>query len=293
MDMVKLLKLTKITPTLWVGQVDITPQLAEKLIVYNTVNYRTPSTAVYEGYGSVMSAGGWHLNVADNLVFQKEGPNNYLKHNGQHRLYAIIQSQTTQSFLVVLIAASVNPHIIDIDSGRGRSFAQYIKYRGHHPGSGVFSTIATLLYRHEHLDANPKILSAKIQNVEGWAAFKKYYSGIQFAYELTQGSGTGINAAYRTAIAKAYYNFDEDRIRQFNDQYKGLYCDDPTTDQAARLLGQYYARNQDKYSGGGAKRVEAYYLRCEKAIYAFCTYKNLTKLGPAAYTGQLIPLPDL
>lgn len=94
---------------------DITPEIAEKMLGKNTNNYRRLNSSTVAKYAKDMFLGYWQVN-GETIVFSKDGT----LLNGQNRLAAIIKSNTTQKMLVVTgVSADI------YDSGKVRSWQEY------------------------------------------------------------------------------------------------------------------------------------------------------------------------
>ena len=95
--------------------VEITPEIAVDLLTKNTHNRSVSQAAVAE-YAKAMSEGRW-LESGDTIRIAENG----LVLDGQHRLYAIIESEKTQRMVLVeglpVVAQTV------MDTGRKRTFA--------------------------------------------------------------------------------------------------------------------------------------------------------------------------
>lgn len=105
---------------MYANVVSITPTVAEQMLQHNTNNYRKAQPTKVHLYARKMALGYWQEN-GEAIQFDKQG--NLL--NGQHRLMAIIESQTTQRMLVVYdVEADV------FDSGKNRTLYEYSKIEG-------------------------------------------------------------------------------------------------------------------------------------------------------------------
>lgn len=96
---------------------EVTPELAREWLDHNT-NNRTLRRDTVTRYANDMSAGNWSL-VGDSICFDESG--NLI--NGQHRLNAVIQSDTTQLFNIMTGLA----HNKNMDRGLGRTVADNVK----------------------------------------------------------------------------------------------------------------------------------------------------------------------
>jgi hypothetical protein len=105
-----------------VAVVKVGPKLAEEWFALNIDNRRFRS-ATGEGYAKEMLAGRWQLSP-DAIAFNRQGK----LINGQHRLWAIIESKTSQYFLVIRNCKDDTRDIID--NGLVRSGADALGWAG-------------------------------------------------------------------------------------------------------------------------------------------------------------------
>lgn len=109
-------------PGVHIYLVMMTPIVAREILQTNTKGQRTISAATVERYASDMTTDDWIFNGAPILI----SSNNELI-DGQHRLTAIVESNTPQMLLVVAgVDASA---MATIDAGRKRSYADILKMR--------------------------------------------------------------------------------------------------------------------------------------------------------------------
>lgn len=100
---------------MFVKIMDITPEIAVEMLKKNTNNYRRVTETRVNQYARKMELGFWQEN-GEPIQFSKDGE----LLNGQHRLAAIIKSNTTQRMVVVYdVDADV------FDSGKNRSLKEY------------------------------------------------------------------------------------------------------------------------------------------------------------------------
>ncbi len=101
----------------------ITPEIASHYIQKNRDN-RPLSPSIVNNYAATMERGSWMFN-GDSIRFDEDG---YLL-DGQHRLYAVMQSGTSmQCFIIRGIPREV---FTTIDIGRGRRLADFIALEGY------------------------------------------------------------------------------------------------------------------------------------------------------------------
>ena len=103
-----------------VKQIDST--IAKGLLLKNTNNRSFNRQTVYN-YSNMMKNGLWKAN-GESIIIDKNG----VVKDGQHRMMAIIQSETIHTMVLV---TDVNPDVMDtIDTGRNRNLRDILKLEG-------------------------------------------------------------------------------------------------------------------------------------------------------------------
>lgn len=104
--------------------VTITPAIAEKMLAQSTNKNRPLNELACKRFARDMSDGKWKMN-GESIVVDDNG--NVV--DGQHRLKAVIVSQTKQVFAIV---RGVSPNVFDtIDSGKARSKGDILAIAGY------------------------------------------------------------------------------------------------------------------------------------------------------------------
>jgi hypothetical protein len=99
----------------------ITPEIAEQLLERNTRN-RPLKPGVVERYARDMAAGKWEKNAFPITIDWNDAI-----HNGQHRLWAIIESGVAQEMILL---TNLDPAtIMTVDNGAVRSYADFLQIR--------------------------------------------------------------------------------------------------------------------------------------------------------------------
>lgn len=102
----------------------ITPRKAEEYLKANTDNFRkTIDRARVAVYAKDMANGKWENN-GETIKFNGKG----VLMDGQHRLKAIVRSQTT---ITCAVARGVRSTVLNIDRGKPRSIGQYLTHQGY------------------------------------------------------------------------------------------------------------------------------------------------------------------
>lgn len=108
---------TKLTPKLYA----ITPEIAVQLLRNTDANPRSTTAPCIHKYAQDMSKGFWTEGGSDMIVIDE----NDSVINGQHRLRAVAESETTQNFWVLY---GVKPDYCDnTDSGLNRNLKHYVE----------------------------------------------------------------------------------------------------------------------------------------------------------------------
>ena len=101
---------------------DVSPELAETWLSRNP-NNRNLRKAVTEAYARDMAAGRWLVN-GETIKFDTSG---HLR-DGQHRLNAVVLSQTTVSMVVI---RGLSPDVMPtVDAGAKRTYSDALKLQG-------------------------------------------------------------------------------------------------------------------------------------------------------------------
>lgn len=230
--------------------VDITPAIAEQMLQHNTNNYRKAQLTKVHLYARKMALGYWQEN-GEAIQFDKQG--NLL--NGQHRLMAIIESQTTQRMLVVYdVEADV------FDSGKNRTLYEYAKIEG-----SIGGAISIILAQ----------FSGAKQSVTGNEEKAEYYNRHKFDLDKAycysrRGSDHGIlkKAGCIAAIycALRLDAMSEDNIETFCRITNSGFPEDGVRSEAPLAL----KKTLEKYrSTGGGRPIHFYFDVTWQALIAF------------------------
>jgi len=96
--------------------IEITPEMAKKMLRFNTCNRSLSKKAVTK-YAGMMKLGEWHLSHQA-IAFTEDETGNLILVDGQHRLAAVVQSEIPVKFSVIYHAVQT-PYI---DTVRNRTF---------------------------------------------------------------------------------------------------------------------------------------------------------------------------
>jgi hypothetical protein len=126
---------------------DVSPEMAEELLKFNTKNRKIVPQAVKE-YAKAMHDGRWLFDAAP-IRISTDG----VVLDGQHRLHAIVQSGTTQRMSIWKNLAPETQAVMD--TGRKRSFANALTLSGEvNPNNLAAATSAFYYWEHGVRDAS-------------------------------------------------------------------------------------------------------------------------------------------
>lgn len=124
---------TNATPNLYT----ITPSIAEELLKHNYESNRLRRDGIVRAYANDMKNGNWKAGTPDMIVIGNDGK----LYNGQHRMAAVILSNTEQQFWVL---ENADPSLFaTIDSGYKRNTVDYLSNLPH---PRLMDTLSSILY---------------------------------------------------------------------------------------------------------------------------------------------------
>lgn len=133
-------------PGIEIYLVNITPKIADEFLDVNTEGQRNLNGDVVERYIDDMSSNNWMFSGAP-ILFDKQGK----LIDGQHRLNAIVDSQTTQLCLVV---AGLDPDVMKaVDLGRKRTYASFLAMNLDRPNAGAQASIIRAAWHWDEAEA--------------------------------------------------------------------------------------------------------------------------------------------
>jgi len=297
------------------GRLRVTPSVAEKILrLLNLDNYRKWGPAVVNTYARYLEEGLFVAQPSDHLVIQlgkfiiPQGDHKgetiaALLQNGQNRLMAVVKTGIAGDFYLTFCDVETGQAAMPwADWGSNRTPAQYLARECGIPLNVAqqAAMITRLMCVHEVYAGKRPRNGNKYSSTDIYEKFKssKNSKAVLQAVEITRGTTIrkgatkmlGLNAAYKTALAKGLRIFPKKRMLEFHTQYCLGTCNNPKTDQSAQLLSKYYAENFLSHRGGGELPTHEYYLRCEWAIRAFGDREEVTQIGAAKNAGDYLPL---
>jgi hypothetical protein len=252
---------------------EVTPAIAERWINQNVSN-RSLRPGLVEKYADDMRTGRW-TQCAMPISFYDTGE----IADGQHRLYAISESQTTQLFVV--IRGLTKPDGLNIDTGANRGLVDNAKISGAHSAlSHVLIAACRAIAngkRQPDLNSNSRKLDEVIEHQEAarWAI-------------AAMGTRKGlVNAITLSAVARAWYHeADKDRLAEFCKALTSGFTNG-TQDSGAVALRNYFLENGYGVMSTGPGWVDTF-RRAQNAIYYFMRRRQLKVVK--SITTEMYPL---
>ena len=245
--------------------VNISPELAKKYLEKNTNNRRL-RTSVVNAYAQDMRQGNWQEN-AEAISFYEDGS----LRDGQHRLAAIVASNTTQRMLVV---TDVPMDSFICDRQGKRTVADFLKLTGH---GEVANQLCSGGVRFMFLYAGKKVGESLV-----YTFITENEEDLETVYKIVaRGSSTQISrkAPVFAAVYCAYKcGIDEKVLTRFIDVVNSGHESDPSEDAAIVLRNQLVF---DCVKYGGAYSTQANIFRITlQAISDFSVCKPRTRKYP-------------
>lgn len=261
--------------------VPVTPEVAATWLRLNRSN-RPLRKQTIERLAKMMTRGEFKADHPDHVMFDEQG---WLI-NGQHRLHAIVRSQTTQEMRVLRHVPREMAHVIDIGIRRTIEDSVWIangekvdrlglKLLTRFAGGGWVQTSGSLPYTREELIA----------------IYDKYHEALtkvaNLFLEKKQGSA---RAAIRAAVARAWVarTSDRKRIGEFIDTLCTGHYQDADEDSAGLILRDHILMNHGKQTGGNRERF--LYQRVSYCLGKFLVREKVAKVREA--TGEQFQIPE-
>ena len=238
---------------------NVTPAIAKKWLKNNIRNRKLKSEWVKK-YARDMIFGDWQP-IPLAIVFDKKG----ILGNGQTRLSAIIQSGTTQPFL---IARKVSDESIAMmDRGSVWSNNDTSKFLGHSLNTKKVAVAQILAFG---LGSKNK----SYQEILG--AYLEYEDQISFITALCPNK-KGFPAPMMAVCVKAMYSYDPDEIEKFIEIMKTGIVESPKDSAAIKLRDSLMA----SVSNGGVAGQLDTYRKTQSALKAFLDRRPIKSLVPS------------
>lgn len=268
------------------GQIfNVNPDLAMKWLERNTRN-RDLRQNIVERYAADMLAGRWMV-TGDAIGFDTSGA----IVNGQHRLWAVIESGVTVPMLVTF---NLEPEVVKVlDDHLKRKLTDIIKIAK--PGSTItakMTSVARIMQTASiaAVAVDKRAAIIRISRQQQMDFLEKHYDAINFSVRECFKSNTirGLTTApIMAVVARAYYTRDRERLLAFTRILQSGLPDDPKTDVAVILLRNWLiSLSSEKLRA----QPETIHRKTERALKAFCKREHLKMLYEASQ--ELFPLPE-
>lgn len=257
-------------------RVCVSPDLAAEWLKRNPKNRRMRDTRVRK-FARDMANGDW-METHQAIAFNCDGT----LRDGQHRLAAIVESQTPQTFWV---AENLGEQaVLHIDTHAPRSDADAFAIAGRPVTKRTVAVAKQVWTGPRSLGGNRFILT----RVELLNFIDKHAEALAFVEHLPTARGV-CNAAILGAIARAYYHVNREVLERFaRVLIKGPQEDHQPRDVTALRLRDVAITVAGGASGGAVKAE--LYRKTQTAIAAFAEGRALSKLYGT--TADLFPLPN-
>ena len=259
----------------------ITPKRAEQLLNKNTCN-RGLRAGLVEKYAADMKSGRWTECAADIVIYDT----NEIA-DGQHRLYAIIESGTTQEFFVKTNfpkGAAMN-----VDTGRSRTFQDNkLISQGVRISKPAIAACRWIAFGESSGNAGatrrPLSYSETDVIVEKYGEFAE-----KGRFHLSNAKSLS-RASVVAAIARAYMNGEpEDALKRFAEVYSKGFSNGEHESAAIALRNAVLQHAARGITNALAEREM--FLKAQNAVHYFVKGKKLTVIK--TIEAEAYPLPKV
>jgi len=255
---------------------DVTPELAATWLSECNTHNRKLVDAHVDRLARDMKAGRWRL-THQGIAFST----NRVLLDGQHRLWAVILSETTVRMRVFFNEPAESLHAIDVVQGRSND--QIITLAG---GLGIVGRMEMATLRAMVVGFGSYVRMTPGEEAELFALHRE---AVEFAHEILptarlRGVATAVT---RGVLARAYYSADAGKLRHFADVLQSGMATG-ANDQPITLLFKFLI--EMAHGRRGRPEVRERYGKTERALQAYLAGEQLGKLYAA--TTELFPLPE-
>lgn len=247
----------------------ITPDWALEVVTERNNNNRNVRDDRVERYIRDLLDGNWEV-INNGIGFYKDGT----LADGQHRLWAIVESQQTVELIVVFGMAKTA--IAKIDEGAARSTKDVATMMGLDASNTRLSVTNYILEYRNIRKTTPR--------GEQIAFYERHKDAVEFVVSRVKKHKI-TKAPVLAAVMRAWYNVDRDRLSRFCEVLDSGFPNDKI-EHSAILLREFLLRNNNN---SGPFRMEMY-RKTEAAVSAFVEARPLEKLYAKAE--EQFPLPE-
>lgn len=262
-------------PTYSSTTMDIHPDLASEWLGGNIRN-RPISQRVVNQYAADMRQGRWRDNHVA-IAFDRQGT----LIDGQHRLWAVIESGCTVRMLVV---TGLEPGTIEIIGEQyARSAADQHNIVGH-PGARDMNTsdLATLRVMIGGMEGDWGPIGFRMEH----EAVKRHAEAVQFAVDHVRSSMRGIGRSYvRAVLARAWHTADQGQLKRFCRVLSSSMPETPADAAIIKLRNQLI--NADTNPSRATQRL--LYRKVERVLFNWLRMRQTTVIRPVHSEHFLLP----
>lgn len=273
---------TKVSTTLRVELIDVTPELALEYLTCNVDN-RDVSRARMLEYAQAMRERRW-IAEASSIEFDTDGK----LVNGQHQLWAVIEAEVTVRMRVTFGMPPKAREVVD--TGRTRNpwdtmaiMHPELRQEGFSSTHvAVFNWLSGVGWRTAGKGMRQRLTYQTLRPM-----YDLHGEAVLFAVGLKVKSRKGLSAAPLAVVARAWYTQDRDKLRRFVQLVQhGPDAAYHAGENAALLLRDFMT---DKPTNSTAGQSELY-AKTERALQAFLKGETLRILRRVEH--EVFPLPE-
>ena len=238
----------------------VTPKMAEAWLNANKSN-RSLREGVVEQYAADMRAGRW-TNCTQPIAFYDDGD----LADGQHRLYAIVESGEPQEFNIMRGLCRADG--LNIDTGLGRTLVDNGRI------SGLDTGLSAGLVGAARACQTGMPSAGRLSNAQKLEIVAEHREACEWAISKLPHTKNICNSAVLGAVARAwYYENDLDRLEKFC-KALGTGFSDGDADSAAIAMRNYMLERPGMAAGPAMWRDT--FLKVQNAISYFMKRQRLT-----------------
>lgn len=252
----------------------ITPAMATKMLEGNTHN-RGVRDSVVGRYARDMKARNWQL-THESIAFDHHG----VLVDGQHRLWAVIESDTPTRFMVARDVDMGTQAVIDGALPRTMVDIMKLTYAREDVTAMQIAVAKALVSGQTH---------GVLTRTEIIEAVDRYGDAIRFAVEAFPRKVRFVTVApVMTVLARAWFTQDRERLKRFAEVLSTGRSEEG--EDAVIILRNWLLEKAPSRGTGGVGRQTAIYGKTERALASFMVGESVKILYAAS--SELFPLPE-
>ena len=261
-------------------ELTVTPAKATEWLEGNVHN-RNVRDSVVSRYARDMKAGAWRLTHQGIAFDRPEERSDKVLVDGQHRLFAIIESDTPVRLMVSFGVPMDAQGVIDDNLQRTMVDTLKLAHDRHDVTNMHVAIVKRLLGQAKH----GRLSRQEI--VEGLTLHQK---AVDFAITAFSRKVRGITTApVLTVVTRAYYTVNRDQLARFAEALLGGVIDEKNGEQPILMLRNWLLEKAP-IRGGSTTQTEAIYGKTARALSAYLDGERITTLYSA--NKELFPMPS-